>query len=93
MNVQCTLRHVRLTIVTVEVFHILSVCVYSLSHPACSAYEPYYFVICSLFGCTLFFTLIHKRHYLLGKKVVGHKMCVLIVSITLDRSIFHSEKN
>jgi hypothetical protein len=58
---QCTCNvtssFVRVTIVAVEKqyeLHILSVCVCSLSYPACSAHAPYYIVICGLSGCTIF---------------------------------------
>jgi len=35
--------------------HILRVCVYSLSYPACNEQAPYYVIICGLSGSTLFF--------------------------------------
>ena len=49
----------------------------SLSYPACEAHASYYIVICGLFGCTVFFTLSHKRHAIRGRKVIEHEMCVL----------------
>jgi hypothetical protein len=49
----------------------------SLSYPACEAPAPYYIVICGLFGCTVFFTLSHKRYDFRGKEVIEHEMCVL----------------
>ena len=38
-----------------QVLHILSVCVCSLSHPACKAHAPCYIVICGLPESTIFF--------------------------------------
>ena len=34
----------------------------SLSYPAYNAHTPYYIVICCLPGCTVFFSLSHKRY-------------------------------
>jgi len=53
-----TLRRVRVTILVVKkqyVLHILHVCVCSFSYTACIASAPYYVVICSLSGSTIFF--------------------------------------
>ena len=78
------LRRVRVTIVAVEMklaLHIL-MCVCSLCSPACIAHAPYYIVVCGLPGYTIF-----SPHYLINgttfeKKVIEHKMCVLISSTT-----------
>ena len=57
-----TLSRFRVTVVVVEkqqVFHVLSVCLYScLSYPACKAHAPYYIVIHVLSGSTIFFHII-----------------------------------
>ena len=47
--------------------------------------------IFALSGCTIFFTLSHKRHDFV--KAVGHEMCVSIFSTTFVWNISHSEKN
>jgi hypothetical protein len=39
-------------------YYICCECVCSLSYPACKAHAPYYIVICSLSGCTVFFHII-----------------------------------
>jgi hypothetical protein len=73
---QCTynviLRRVRLTICAVEeqkVLNILSVCVCSLSYPACKAHASYYIVICGLSGSIHIFP-----HYLINGTIFGKKL-------------------
>ena len=56
---------VRVTIIAAEkqyVLNITRVCLHScLSYPACSTRAQYCIVIFGLPGCTVFFTLSHKR--------------------------------
>ena len=59
----------------------------SLSYPACSAHAPY----CHLW-IKYFSTLSHKRHDF-RKKVMGHKMWVLISSTTFVWNISHFRRN
>jgi len=42
--------------------------------------------------CKIFFTLSHKRHDFSEKKVIEHKMCVLIFSTSFVWNISHSKK-
>jgi hypothetical protein len=73
MRINVTSRRSPLTAVGVEkqcVLHILSVCVCGLSR----AHVPFYIVICSQYGCTIF-----PLHYLIngtiaGEKFIEHKM-------------------
>jgi hypothetical protein len=54
------MRRDSVTIVTVDkqqVLHILSVCLYPYLR-SIKAHAPYYIVICSLSGCTIFFQII-----------------------------------
>ena len=66
-------------------------CLCSLNHPG----SEYYIVTCGLYGSTLFHvTLSHKRHdFRKKKKVIEHKMYVLIFSSAFVRNISHSVKN
>jgi hypothetical protein len=89
------MRRVRVTTVTVAkqlVLNILSVCLYSGLRYASSNrifYAPYYAVICGLPRTNRFFKkLSHKWHDYQEKKVIEHKMCVLIFP-----TAFFSEKN
>ena len=66
-------------------------CVFSLNSPALKAHAPYYIAIYGLSGSTKFFHIISKRHEFL-KKVIGHKLCVFILSTTFICDIFHSKK-
>jgi hypothetical protein len=66
------------------------VCVCSFSYWACKTHAPYS-IVCSLF-LPHFPTLSHKRHDFRGK-VIDHKMCVLIFSITFLWYICHINKN
>ena len=52
----------------------------------------YYIVICSLPGSVIFSSFSHKRHDY-RKKVIEHKMCVVIVSTMFVRNIFRSKMN
>jgi hypothetical protein len=86
------LRRVRATIVAVEKqYHIFRVCVCSLSYPACNVRAQH---------CHLWFFCLYNifLHYLIKgtifrKKLIEHKMCVLIFSITFVWNISHYKKN
>ena len=83
-----TARRVSLNFVTVEkqnVLRFMSVC-FSVRYPACKEHVPY----CHLWPAPLygiFFTLSHKRQDF-RKKVIEHKMCVLMFSTTFIRKHF-----
>ena len=49
----------------------------SFVFPACNSYASYCDVIRGPFASTIFFVMSHKRHDF-RKKVIEHKMCVLI---------------
>ena len=56
IHINVTLRRVRVIIVAVEKKNYkFWVYVCSLRYLACKARAPYYIIICSLFGCTIFF--------------------------------------
>jgi hypothetical protein len=44
-------------------------------------------------GPPYFFTLFHKRHDFRGKKVIEHKLCVLIFSTNFLSNISHFKNN
>ena len=71
-------------------YYIFWVCVYSLRYPACNAHAPYCHVACP--ALRYFSTLSHKQHGC-QKKVIEHKMCVLIFCTTSVRNISRSMKN
>jgi hypothetical protein len=56
-----------------------------LSYPASKAHAPYYIVICDLFGSTLLFQTISKRHYF-RKKCIKNKVSVLTFSTSLSET-------
>ena len=58
------------------VLHILSVCLCTLSYPACNTHAPYYIVFCGLSGHTIFSQI--KGKIFEKRKDFVHKMCVLI---------------
>jgi len=78
-----TLRGVRVTIVAVEMqlaLHTLSVCVCSLTCPACNAREPY----CHLWPVRLYNIFPHYiTHGKLKKKVTEHNVCFVFSTNTL----------
>jgi len=55
----------------------------------CNAHAPYWHVANTALQC--FSTLSHKRQGFRKKKVIEHKMCVLIFSTSFVRNIFHSK--
>ena len=85
-----TLRRFRATIVAVEkqYCYILSVCVCSLSYPACNARDT------SLACPTVqyFSTLSHKWDDF-RENIIEHKICVLIFSTNLPEKMFYSKNN
>ena len=88
-----TLRHVHATIVAVEkqrLLHNVSVCICSLSYPACSAHAPYCCLwpapLCSIFSHFLINGMIFKKHSLSTK-------CEFWLSIQhFSEIIFHCRK-
>jgi hypothetical protein len=54
--------------------------------------SQYCVVICGVSGSTIFFDIILTARFL-EKKVIEHKMCVLIFSTTFIWNISHSKKN
>ena len=86
MYYNVTMRCVRVTNVAVEKqqeFHILNVCVCSLSYPAWK--HMHHIVVCGLPCSTTFFRIISKRHDF-RKKKKRTEMCVLIFSTVLSRT-------
>ena len=83
-------RRVLATIVAVEkqwVLHNMSVCICSLRYPACNAHVPY----CHLWHirlCNIFPHYLSQTIWFSKKKVIEHKMCVLILSTTLPETFF-----
>ena len=70
-------------------------CAYSLSYLTCNRHAPHYIVVCDLSGSTIlsyFSTLSHERYDSRKKKVIEHKMCVFIFSITFVWN-FSQDKN
>ena len=60
--------------------HILSVCVCSLSYPACKAHASYYIVPCGLSGSTIFSHChINLKDFGVWGGVIEHKMCFELV--------------
>jgi len=94
--INITFRRVSLTIVAMEKqYYLFWVCVCSLSYPACNTHVPHFVVISCLSVCLCQFFF---SHYLLnamifGKKVIEHKMCVLILLTAFIWSISHSKKD
>jgi hypothetical protein len=71
--------------------HILSVCVCSLSYPACKAHAPYYIIICGLSDYTTFFPRFLKKGTIFGARgKLLSKACNFIFSITFVQNISHS---
>ena len=65
----------------------------SLRYPACNVNAPYYSVNYRLSGPTIFFHTSHKRHNFRKKKVIQHKMCVLIFFTNFVGNDSHCKKN
>jgi hypothetical protein len=60
------------------------VCLCSFSYPAAERMRRItYIVICGLLGSTTFFHIISHGARVSGKKVIEHKVCVLILSTEL----------
>jgi hypothetical protein len=76
-----------------KVLRISSVCLCSVSYPACNSHAPDNVVNFGLSGNTIFFS----PHYLINGTIFGknfqHTMCASIFSKTFVRNIFHSKKN
>jgi len=68
-----------------------SVC--NLSFPVGKAQAPCLIAICGLSGYTRFFRIISLKERFSGKKVIGHKMCVLVFSKTFVRNISRFKNN
>jgi hypothetical protein len=74
-------------------YYIFWGCVCSLTYPAFNAHAPYLLSTAVCPTLRYLSTLSHKWHYFRGgKKVVEHKMCVLIFSTTFALNVFHSKK-
>ena len=68
---------------------ILRLCVCSLSYPSCKAHAQYYIIICDLYGLLHhIFSDYVRNGTIFGRKVMGHKMCVLILSTTFVWNTF-----
>ena len=66
-------------------------CAYSLSYPECDAHPPY----CSLWPaplCNTFPRYLIKSMILEKKKLIEHRICVLISCTTVVWNISHSKK-
>jgi hypothetical protein len=63
------------------VLHNLSVCICSLRYPARIAHEPIFRLWLSA-ALQYSSTFSHKRHVFRKKKIIEHRMCVLIFSTT-----------
>jgi hypothetical protein len=75
-------------------YYIFWKCFCSLQHPACKAHAPYY-LYCHLWPVCLYNIF---PHYLINgkifkKKLIEHKMCVLIFSITMVQKNCLSKRN
>ena len=66
----------------------------SLRYSVCNAHAPCYIVICGLSCFAIYFrTVLYTARIFRKRKVIEHKMCVLICSTTFDWSISRSKKN
>jgi len=96
VRIGTTFMHICITTVATQqqlVSHILSMYVCSLSYTACKLHVPYYIVICGLSGCTILLHIYLINSTIFGKKVIGHKICVLISSTTFVSNVSHSKNN
>jgi hypothetical protein len=88
-----TLRHFHVTIFAMEnKYYIFWVCMCSLSFPACKEHAPCILSSLAYTGLPHFSTLSHKWRSFL-KKVIEHKICVLIFSTNFTWNISHVKKN
>jgi hypothetical protein len=70
VHINVALKRVHVTIIAVaKHYYIFRVCVCSLCYCSMKAYEPYYIVICRLFGSNTIFP-----HYLKNGAIFGKKM-------------------
>ena len=72
-------------------YNIVQHCVCSLSYQACSAHAPY----CHLWPIHIYNILSHYliKRTIFRKKVIAHKMCVLIYYTNFVCNISHAKKN
>jgi len=77
----------------VSISYLFWVCFCSQGYSACTAHAPYCIIICGLPGYAIFFHVISQSaRFSKKKKVIEHKMCVLIFSTTFISDISHGRR-